>query len=251
MAKPYLSIIIPAYNEAKRIPATLVDIDKKLSAETYSYEIIVVNDGSKDNTAEVVTNFLPIIKNLKLVDNRENKGKGEVVKDGMLAANGNIRLFMDADNTVTISQFNNMVAFFKDYDVVISSRSLKGSQLDPPQPFYKQIMGKLGNLFIQLLVLPGLWDTQCGFKAFKEEAAIKIFSVTKIRHWALDVEVLSLAKHFGFKIKEVPVIWKNDSASHVKLSSYFQVLWETVKIRYWLWTFGKNYGKLNHQNSSS
>ncbi|MDP2598400.1 MAG: glycosyltransferase, partial [Candidatus Liptonbacteria bacterium] len=193
MAQPYLSVIIPAYNEAERIPLTLVDIDKHLSTAEYSYEIIVVNDGSKDKTAEVVRSMEKMIKNLKLVDNRENKGKGGVVRQGMLTARGKIRLFTDADNSTSVDQFNNMLPYFstggarppvsqddafgkssgrhETYDVVIGSRAMKGSKLDPAEPLYRQIPGKMGNIFIQTLLLPGLWDTQCGFKAFTDEAA--------------------------------------------------------------------------------
>src|SRR3989344_8157374 len=158
MSKPYLSVIIPAFNEAKRISKTLVDIDKKLSEVTYDYEIIVVSDGSTDNTAEVVQSFLGAIKNLKLIDNKENHGKGAVVRQGMLGANGTIRLFTDADNSTPIEQFNAMIPYLKDYDVVIGSRAVRGAVLDPPQPLYRQIPGKIGNHIIQLLLLPGLWD---------------------------------------------------------------------------------------------
>jgi len=133
MVKPYLSIIIPALNEAERIPKTLIDIDHRLDGISYPYEIIVVNDGSKDNTAEVVTGMMKIVKNLKLIDNEKNKGKGGVTKQGMLAATGDIRLFTDADNSTSIDQFQKMVAYFhKDGssgtenhdDVVIGSRAV-------------------------------------------------------------------------------------------------------------------------------
>lgn len=237
MAKPYLSIIIPAYNEAERIPATLLDIDKRLAKASYSYEIFAVNDGSKDNTAEVVQNMTKVVKNLKLIDNDENKGKGGVVRQGMLLANGAIRLFTDADNSTSIDQFDRMIPFFKEgYEVVIGSRAIKGAKLDPPQPIYRQIPGKVGNLIIQALVLPGLWDTQCGFKAFTEEAAKKVFEPSRIAGWGFDVEILSLAKKMGYKIKEVPVHWVNDTRSQVKASAYLKVLWETLTIRLWLWT---------------
>ncbi|MGC9968720.1 MAG: dolichyl-phosphate beta-glucosyltransferase [Minisyncoccia bacterium] len=237
MAKPYLSIIIPAYNEAERVPATLLDIDRHLASAPYSYEILVVNDGSKDNTAEVVRNMTKAVKNLKLIDNVENKGKGGVVRQGMLLANGAIRLFTDADNSTSIDQFDQMIPFFKEgYEVVIGSRAVAGAKLDPPEPLYKQIPGKMGNLFIQLLLLPGLWDTQCGFKAFTEEAARKVFEGSRIAGWGFDVETLSLAKKAGYRIKEVPVHWVNDIRSHVKASAYVKVLWETIAIRWWLWT---------------
>lgn len=234
--KPYLSIIIPAYNEAKRLPLTLIDIDKHLKNADFSYEIIVVNDGSKDATAEVVERFSHLIKNLRIV-NQKNIGKGGAVKHGMLEAKGEIRLFTDADNSTSIDQFNKMIPYFDDgYQVVIGSRDIKGANMVPPQPWYKRLAGNLGNLFIQFMLLPGIWDTQCGFKAFTEEAAEKIFPLIKISRWGFDVEVLALAKKFGYKIKEIPVVWVNSPFSHVKTSAYIQVLLEVVKIKWWIIT---------------
>lgn len=230
----YLSVVIPAYNEATRLPITLVDIDKKLSEMNLpSYEILVVSDGSKDATADIVERFKPLVKNLRLIANLENHGKGFVVREGMLQAKGEIRIFTDADNSTTIDQFLKMKPFFDEgAQIVIGSRTIKGAELDPPQPILKRILGKAGNLFIQLVAVSGIWDTQCGFKAFRRTAAEDIFSRTTIDRWAFDIEALALARKLGYEIKEVPVYWKNDINSHVKLSSYFQVLWETVKIAY-------------------
>lgn len=237
MPQPFLSVIIPAYNEAERIPLTLVDIDKHLSRAEYSYEILVVNDGSRDKTAEVVRNMEKLIKNLKLIDNDTNKGKGGTVRQGMLLARGKIRLFTDADNSTSIAHFSNMIPYFRDgCEVVICDRVIKGSRLDPPQPMYRQIPGKIGNLIIQILLLPGIWDTQCGFKAFTDEAAEKVFNLSRISGWGFDVEVLALAKKFGYKIKEIPVHWVNDLRSTVHMSAYLKTLLETIKIRWWLWT---------------
>ncbi len=232
--KPYLSVIIPAYNEAKRLPLTLIDIDKHLKNADFSYEIIIVNDGSKDATAEIVERFSHLIENLKLI-NQENTGKGGAVKKGMLEAKGEIRLFMDADNSTSIDQFDKMISYFNEgCGVVVASRDIEGSQLIPPQPWHKKIAGDMGNIFIQIVLLPGMWDTQCGFKAFTEEAAEKIFPLIKINQWGFDVEVLALAKKMRYKIKEIPVVWINNPFSTVKMSAYLQVLWEVVKIRYWL-----------------
>lgn len=251
MAQPFLSVIIPSYNEAKRLPLTLIDIDKRLSQAEYSYEIIVVNDGSKDDTAEITAKMAAgAIKNLKLIDNSENQGKGGVVRQGMLAAKGKYRLFTDADNSVTVDYFDKMLPYLREgSDVAICSRAVKGSTMDPPQPFYRQLPGKIGNLVIQTLVLWGIWDTQCGFKAMSEEAVMRIFPLTKINGWGFDVEILALAKKFGFKIKEIPVRWVNDPHSHVKASAYIKVLLEVFKIRWWLWTGKYNIGRQANSES--
>ncbi|MEK7555246.1 MAG: dolichyl-phosphate beta-glucosyltransferase [Patescibacteria group bacterium] len=235
--KPYLSVIIPAYNEAKSLPLTLIDIDKHLSGAGYSYEIVVVNDGSKDATPEIVKRFSHLIKNLRLIDNQENHGKGWVVRQGMLESKGDIRLLMDADNATSVDQFSKMIPHLKEgYQVVIGSRDIEGAKLIPPQPWYKRQLGNIGNLFIQILLLPGIWDTQCGFKAFTKEAAEKIFSLTKIDRWGFDPEALALAKKFGYKIKEIPVTWVNNPISRVKITTYIQVLLEVVKIKWWIIT---------------
>jgi len=253
MAKPYLSVIIPAYNEAKRLPLTLIDIDKHLKNSDFSYEIIVVDNNSTDATSEVVERFSHLIKNLKLIKCNV-LGKGAAVKIGMLQSKGEIRLFTDADNSTSIDQFSKMIPYFpargarlpdgqgsaaggkQGYDVVFGSRDVKGAKMVPAQAWYKRLAGNIGNLIIQILLLPGLWDTQCGFKAFTESATEKIFPLIKIERWGFDVEILTLAKKLGYKIKEIPVIWVNDPFSRVKLTSYIQVLLEVFKIKWWIMT---------------
>ncbi|MBN2197699.1 glycosyltransferase family 2 protein [Candidatus Wolfebacteria bacterium] len=251
MEKPYLSIIIPAYNEAKRLPETLADINKKIkelkfpSGKQDDYEIIVVNDGSKDATVDAAERFKSLIDNFKLIDNKKNHGKGWVVRQGMLEAKGKIRLFTDADNSTSLEQFNNMIPYFEEgYDVVIGSRDIKGAKLVPPQPWYKRLAGNIGNLIIQILLLPGIWDTQCGFKAFTKESAENIFSLIKSERWAFDVEALALAKKCNYKIKEIPITWVNSVFSHVKMSAYLKSLLEVFKIKWWLINFDKNYKSL-------
>lgn len=234
--QPFLSIIIPAHNESKRLPTTLLDIDKRMTGAGYDYEILVVENGSKDNTAEITRKMMPTIKGLRLMELQVGN-KGNAVRQGMLVAQGKYRLFMDADNATTIDHFEKMRPFFEQgYGVVICSRADKESKLDPPQPLYRQIPGKIGNLIIQMLVLPGIWDTQCGFKAFTAEAAEKIFKLSRIAGWGFDVEILALAKKFGFTTKEIPVHWVNDLNSKVGASAYITTLWDTVRIRWWLWT---------------
>lgn len=229
--KPFLSVIIPAYNEASRLPKTLIDVDKKLSDVEYSSEVIVVSDGSKDATAEIVRRFSEHMRNLKLIDNKENHGKGWVVRQGMLAAKGNWRLFMDADNSTTVDQFGLMVPFLKEgYGVLFGSRAIKGAKLIPPQPWYRQIAGQAGNLIIQFLTLPGIKDTQCGFKCFSEETAERVFRLAKIDRWGFDVEALALAKLFGFRMKEIPITWANDTESKVGLKAYASTLLDVVRV---------------------
>ncbi|MDE2019309.1 MAG: glycosyltransferase family 2 protein [Patescibacteria group bacterium] len=236
MATPYLSIIIPAYNEAERIPRTLIDIDRRLARADYSYEILVIDDGSKDNTVEVVSKFVPMIRNLRIVETKENLGKGGAVRRGMLLAKGQIRLFSDADNSTSIDQFDNMIPFFKaGYAVVIGSRSVRGAKLNPPEPLYRRLIGKALNFFVQVILLWGIHDTQCGFKAFTAEAAENIFKISKIAGWGFDVEILSIAKLLGYKIKEIPVCWVDDARSHVRFSAGLQFIRDSVKIRWWIW----------------
>jgi len=232
---PFLSVVIPAYNEARRIPLTLIDMDRHLSKAKYTYEIVVVDDGSKDDTVDIVKRFEGFIPNLRLIE-QKNTGKGGAVKNGMLQANGRYRLFTDADNSTSVDQFEKMIPLFEDgYDVVICSRAHKDSKLTPSQPLARQIPGKIGNLIIQILVLPRIWDTQCGFKAFSEKATEDVFPKQRITGWGFDVEILALARNLGHKIGQIPVIWVNDLDSKVGPSAYIQVLLDTLRIRYWLW----------------
>ncbi len=236
MEKIYLSVVIPAYREEKRITKTLLDIDQYLSEQKYSYEIVVVNDGSPDNTAEVVSKFSELIKNLRLIDNEKNHGKGWVVKQGMLEAKGEIRLFMDADNATTIEHFEKMMPLFEQgHQVVIGSRDKKdaqGAKQTVPQSFLKRQLGNLGNLLIQLVAVPGIWDTQCGFKAFSQKATEDIFSRLKIDRWGFDIEALALAKKLGYKIGIIPVNWINSPDSTVNLKGYLNTFRELFKIKW-------------------
>jgi len=234
----YLSVIIPAYNEENRLFDTLKEIDSYLRRQDYNYEIIVVNDGSKDKTCQVVENLKDEAKiaNLRLIDNKENHGKGYVVRQGMLEASGQYRLFTDADNSTSIDQIEKMWPFFKqNYQVVIGSRDVKGSIINPDQSLLRRLIGKAGNLVIQTVGgLFGIQDTQCGFKCFTKEVVENVFPKTMINRWGFDVEVLAIAKKLGYKIKENPVIWKNDLRSTVNLSGIIKTLFEVFQIR---WNF--------------
>ncbi len=230
----HLSVIIPAYNEEKRLPKTLREIDGYLKKQSYDYEILVVNDGSKDSTAIVARNLSPEIKNLKLINNHKNQGKGAVVRQGMLSAQGDYRLFTDADNSTSIDQVEKMwPEFKKGYEIVIGSRDIKGAVLDPPQPFLRNIiLGEGFKLYRKLIV--GLWgiqDTQCGFKCLTRGAAEKIFPKCLINRWAFDPEILVVGKLLGYKIKEIPVLWKNDPESRVKFKGMMRMATDLIKIR--------------------
>jgi glycosyltransferase involved in cell wall biosynthesis len=213
---------------------TLLDVDHYLARADYSSEVLVVNDGSTDATAAIVERFLHLIPNLRFLNYSEkNHGKGWAVRQGMLRARGNIRLFMDADNAVSVNQFENMLPFFKEgYEVIIGSRAIEGAELAPPQPWWRRVLGKGGYLFIQALAVPGIWDTQCGFKAFSEEAAHRIFGAAVIDQWCFDVETLALARQFGLRIKEIPVRWVNNPHSSVRWSSYFSTFRDLLKISF-------------------
>lgn len=232
--KIHLSVIIPAYNEVKRLPKTLAEIDKYLRKQDYNYEIIVVNDGSKDGTAELVKKLASEIKNLQLIDNEKNNGKGYVVRQGMLGAKGEYRLFTDADNSTSINQVEKMwPELKKGYDIVIGSRDVKGAVLDPPQPLYRRLLGEAFGFLAQ--VICGIWgiqDSQCGFKCFSKSATEDIFSRCKISRFAFDIEFLAIAKKLGYKIKEIPIVWKNDLESKVKFKSIFKMGLDLFKIRW-------------------
>src|SRR3989344_7404293 len=236
MPKPdiYLSVIIPAYNEAERLPKTLRRFQEYFAVQAYSYEILVVNDGSRDDTGVFAKKMMGEIKNLRLIDRGRNMGKGYSVREGMLAAYGKIRLFADADNATDISHFDKMRAFFDSgYDVVICSRDSKdatGAKQAVAQAWWKRMLGNMGNLYIQWMAVPGIWDTQCGFKAFRDYAAEKIFSAAQTNRWAFDVEALALARKLNYKIGIVPANWVNDPRTTVRFSGYLSTLWEVFKI---------------------
>ncbi len=235
-SETYLSVIVSLYNEEKRAEKGLKIFSSYLQKQPYSYEIIAVNDGSKDKTADVVRDLQTSIPNLRLIDRKNNMGKGYGIKEGMLAAKGKIRLFTDIDNGTDISYFEKMRPLFdKGYDIVISTRDSKdapGAGQDVPQPWHKRLMGNMGNLYIQIMAVPGIWDTQNGFKALRDYAAEKIFKLITINRWTFDVEVLALARKFNYKIGIIPIHWVNDPDTRVKITGYIKSLLEVSKIRW-------------------
>lgn len=238
--QPYLSVIIPAYNEEKRIGHTLQVIYDYLSHQTFGWEILIVLDGSRDNTLSVIQDFAADRPGISWIHRPENRGKGFTVRQGMLAARGAVRLFTDADNSTDITHFDPMLPLLEQgWPVVIGSRDDKdvpGAVQTVPQPFLKRLFGDLGNLFIQAVAVPGIWDTQCGFKAFTAEAATRIFSQATVERWAIDIEVLALARYLGYRIGIVPVRWVDQAGTHVKPRDYLETLLQTARIRWRLWT---------------
>ncbi|MDP2735076.1 MAG: glycosyltransferase family 2 protein [bacterium] len=228
-----LSVVIPAYNEEHRLEKTLRSVDAYLKRQDYEYEIIVVSDGSTDGTFNVGRRMEAEIRGLKLISNELNHGKGYVVRQGMLAAQGEFRLFMDADNATTIDHVERMWPKVEEgAGVIICSRDIAGSVLAVAQPWWRQRLGDIFNIIVQATSgLFGIWDTQCGFKGFTAKAAEAIFPKARIDRWAFDVELLVIARNMGFKIVEVPVTWVNDPDSKVKLKGMVRMLYEVVQIR--------------------
>ncbi len=242
----YLSLIIPAYKEASRIEASLDKIFLYLANAPYDSEVIVVDDGSPDNSVEVVRAAFakplhpvgsgrnPSIQT-RLIELGTNAGKGAAVQAGMLEAKGAIRIFTDADLSTPIHEIEKVIqAIEKEhYDVVVGSRALEGRTLvKVHQPIYREMMGRFFNMLVQIFVLRGIRDTQCGFKGFRGEAAEKLFTAQKVMGFSFDVEILYLAKKAGYKVKEVAVEWYNDERTTVgALSDSAQMFLELLRIR--------------------
>ncbi len=237
---PYLSVIIPAYNEEKRIAVTLDAVYRYLSAQPFTWELLVVLDGPTDNTLGVVQSFAEDKEHIRWIDRRENRGKGFSMREGMLAAHGQIRLLTDADNSTDIAHFDQMKPLFEQgCDVVIASRDHKdvpGARQTVPQPALKRFLGNAGNVIIQLLVVPGIWDTRCGFKAFSAPAAEQVFAVARMDGWSIDDEALALARRHQYQIKAIAADWIDAEGTHVTKLDYVKNIWEAVKIRWNLLT---------------
>lgn len=233
-----LSVVIPAYNEEHRITQTLQYTSDYLKKQAYSYEILVVVDGAKDKTAQVVKNLEGQMANLRAIDNKENHGKGHVVKQGMLEATGDVRIFMDADNSTTIDQIEKFLPFLSQgYDIVIGSIEIEGASINEHAQWYRRFLGHWSKYLIRAVA--GLWnihDTQRGFKVFTGKAAQDVFSKATIERFGFDIEILAVAQSLGYKIKEVPVVWNNSGESTVNLNSYIETLKDLFAVRLNLWT---------------
>ena len=230
----YLSVIIPAYNEEERIGGTLAKIYSFLKTKNYDYEVIVVDDGSADKTIqEAQRSRLFKENNLRVIKNRINTGKGFSVKRGILASRGEYVLFSDADLSTPIEELDKLLAYIKEgYDVVIGSRGVIDSDVRVHQPWHREKMGKVFNLFVKSMLFKEFNDTQCGFKVFKGDVARGIAKHLKIYGFCFDVELLYLAKIKGCRIKEAGVVWHNSLQSKVSaVNSSINMFLDLIKIR--------------------
>ena len=228
-----LSVVIPAYDEERRIGPTLERIVAYLRRRGGTSEILVVAEGCRDRTVDVVkrigTEGLP----LRVLDGGVNRGKGPCVRRGMLAARGTLRLFTDADLSTPIEELERLAgAIGAGHDVAIGSRRLPESRVDVPQPWWRQAMGRGFNWCVQHLAVPGIADTQCGFKLFAADAAQEIFSRQRIDEFGFDVEVLWIARKLGLRVAEVPVTWLDDPDSKVRpVADTWRMLVDLQRIR--------------------
>jgi dolichyl-phosphate beta-glucosyltransferase len=223
--RPFLTVVIPAYNEERRLPQTLQSVVDYLARQSYASGVIVVDDGSRDKTVQVVESFRAAHPNVVLIRN-DHRGKGYAVRTGMLAAQGHIVLFSDADLSTPIEEIAELLPWFeRGFGIVIGSREGSGAKRIQ-EPFYRHIMGRVFNFVVRLLTVHGIDDTQCGFKAFRDDVARDVFTRMKLYGenaqrvadsmvTGFDVEVLFVGQKSGYKIKEVPVEWRYGNETKV------------------------------------
>lgn len=226
-----LSIVIPAYNEAVRLPDTLARIKAYLATKPWSTEIIVVDDGSDDETANLVRAFEPSIR---LIQHPHNMGKGAAVRTGMLATQGHWALLTDADLSTPIEELDHFWSTRDQAEILIGSRRIKGAQVDQAQAKWKVLLGQLGNLMIQVTLVPGLKDTQCGFKLFTHRTR-RLFELQQLNRFGYDFELLFLARRLHFRVLELPVRWVNNPLTKVKPIDYLTTLLDIARIRWHAW----------------
>ncbi len=233
---PQLSLVIPAYNEERRLPASLVDVKTFFTKMPLSLEVLVIVETSSDKTLEKAREVVKHDPRFTIVDNRVHKGKGFAVKSGMLKARGEIVFFMDADLSTPLAEIIKFLGHFADNpktDVIIGSRADAKSQVVKRQTLFRQTLGRGFNKFVQLFGIRGIKDTQCGFKAFRARACREVFSRQTLNGFAFDVEVLLLAQKMGFKIDILPVRWVNSTDSKVRIFiDPLKMLFDLLRIRH-------------------
>lgn len=232
MSGTHLAIIVPAYNEESRIEPTLTRMNEFLSAQSYSWKVVVLSDGSSDRTVEIVKEFAATHSSFEVVDCQPNHGKGHVVRKGMLESSAELVLFSDADLATPIEEVDKLLAKMESHDIAIGSRPLKDSELEVRQPWYRETLGRAFNFAVQSLAVKGIQDTQCGFKLFRNKAAKDVFSRCKLDGFGFDFEALMIAHDLGYRVAEVPVRWRHiDGSKVVLMRDGPRMLWDLVKLR--------------------
>lgn len=242
MTNPQVSVVIPTYNEAVRkdkMKAHLESIVEYFKNKNMSFEVLIALDGPTDETPQLANEYANQLEGIRVLDRKENKGKGYTLREAMMKAEGEIVIFTDMDGATPIKMFDKFLPKFKEenFDVVIGSRDMQESEVKVHQALWKVALGNGGNLLIQLV--GGLWgmkDTQCGFKAFTKEATRNILPRTTVNRWGLDFELLMIGKKLGYKIAEVPIEWIDSGDSLVGISGYistfkdlFSVKWNMIR----------------------
>ncbi len=232
-----ISVIIPAYNEVNRIGPTLHRVREYLAAAGWRHEIVVVDDGSTDGTAECVRQFAAGVRGVRLIAGRANRGKGYCVRQGMLVATSDLLLLCDADLSAPIEELDKLLPFITaGYDLVIGSRDLPASRLDPPQPALRRRLAHVFRMLRRLILLPAIRDTQCGFKLLRHDAARQIFARHRTNGWLFDCEMLGIAARLGYRIQEVGITWRDNPDTRLRL--FREALWalpNLLRIRLRLW----------------
>ena len=239
-APPELSIVIPSFNEELRLPGTLAQISSYIRASKRETEVIVVDDGSTDRTADVAKSFRGEIHRLRVVANETNRGKGYSVRHGMMEAHGRIVLFTDADLSAPIAEADKLLAALADHDVAIGSRALDRSLISIHQSLFREYAGIIFNFVVRSILRLPFVDTQCGFKAFRRDRCRVIFEQQRIERFGFDPELLYLARHHGLHSVEIPVRWAHSPATKVSMwrdsvqmfLDVFLIRWNALSGRY-------------------
>jgi len=226
-----LSLIIPCKNEEQNLSLTLNKIIDYLTRQSYTYEIIIVNDGSSDQTENIARKFSQKYSFIKLFSHRENLGKGAAVKTGVNNSQGDLILFLDADLSTPIGELDNFLSCISSYDIIIGSRAIDRKKIIKKQPWNRDAIGRFGNFLIKIIIGLPYKDTQCGFKLFKREAGINLFNRMKNFGWSFDFEILYLAQG-KYQVLELPVVWENSTSSRFRFIDAVRCFFDLIVIRF-------------------
>lgn len=231
---PALSVVVPAYNEERRLPITLDNVLPFLEAGHRTFELILVDDGSTDSTLAIMRDWAERHSCVLVVTQQPNKGKGRALAEGVKLSRGDLVLVSDTDFSTPITELGKLeAAIAEGADVAIGSRAKRGAQVELSQPVYRMLMGKTFNLIVQALILPGIWDTQCGFKLFRGGVARDLFARLTTDGFSYDVDILYRARRAKRRITEVPVRWINSPESKVSpIGSSLEMLRDIIRLRF-------------------